>query len=931
MKLNINYILPLLLLISCGKKDTTEKNFKVKENVKSDIYEQSVRDLNSIEDILASGAPNLALANYLIKSLDLNNKELQKVLLTDFGPDDLAEITEQLKSIENEVKANFLFRGEAYENDRNLLKKSILANKDQASYSFSEQVKFTSLNQIKNKALNEIISTYDKRSQEISKDFSVLIARDMAKTNPMLVREIEKQIHHSNEKKIIHMIRNSKEFISKMDELFKHSELSESEQYTVVAGEVIAFGIYKLVEDKKTFKNIIREGKKVIDDINELREKGKEFLVLTSSLKKHLSDTKENLDTLNSSLSQASKDIKESIELANFPIGGDKNKILNFIYNDILLGKKTSTEGVTPSILSKKRDVSENISKSLTSFNNLNNNLTNILETTQKVSELFGVKPSKEVENIISKAKVVSEVTQTVSNVVAGWASGGPLGVISALSVSPIPGLSQKSIEQDMLQEVSRKLDIVLSNQEQILKNQFETMKMIKELALILHTNHTIQMSALAELRDITLINLEATQVLLKQDIDICDQIIFEQLQKKSRTTLYNSSENLKLSSWNSNFVFNSFESTLSGTGNLNSFLSSNLESRFSECRRGFGNVFSSGSSLESNPLRNVFNTSTHRDVYSFQNKTYLPLLQSIRNSKKDLNFNSIPLHLPVRSVKDIRMKHLYVNKNDLNHPQIGEENYYLLDTLIFTKGLEKSVHSLILLHPFIDMEKNTWDKSVAEISRVYLQNHLESSSLSFLYLQNALRLTQSTISQEAILAGEPLLETIRLKYADKIFTQKYCQEEKLKDAPKSDYPLLCSIRGNKLLLKNYLKYILFEKFQANPSLYKEYTKAIKAKDALKISYILGTGVNEKSILFNSFFDDTLKATVNVYMEDHFESIALPSAKEIEEGKMTYSENIETLLNIQEALLNELVKVTPAYDSVDSSKLLKALVLRNLN
>jgi hypothetical protein len=925
----MNYILSLLLLISCGKKESSDKKLKIQENVQSGTDEQSIKDLRSIEDILASGAPNLTLANYLIKSLDLNNKELQKVLLTDFGPKDLAEITEQLKSIESKVKENFLFRGEAYENDRNLLKKSILANRDQASYRFSEQVKFTSLNQIKNKALNEIISTYDKRSQEISRDFSVLIARDMAKNNPVLIREIEKQIPHSSEKKIIHMIKKSKEFMSKMDELFKHSELRESEQYTVVAGEVIAFGIYKLVEDKKTFKNIIREGKKVIDDINELREKGKEFLVLTSSLKKHLSDTKENLDTLNSSLSKVSKDIKESIELANFPIGGDKNKILNFIYNDILLGKKTSTEGVTPSIISKKRDVSENISKSLTSFNNLNNNLTNILETTQKVSALFGVKPSREVENIISKAKVVSEVTQTVSNVVAGWASGGPLGVISALSVSPIPGLSQKSIEQDMLQEVSRKLDLVLINQEQIHKNQLETMKMIKELALMLHQTHTAQMTVLAELRNLTLLNLEAIQVLMTKDVDTCNQIIAEQIYKRSFLPGYNPNEIAKFSSWNSPLILSSFENTFGRENNLNSFLNSSIEYRFSICTKGLGDIFSDGS-IEKNLLLNIFNSSNNQDLYKFQNKIYKPLYQIMHKNKHNINYDSTPLHIPVASLGDIRLKHLYLDQLKPHNSQNDSKNYYYLNTLISTKGLEDTVHSLILLYPFFEIEKGSWGKSIEEISRVYLQNHSESSSLSFLYLQNALRLTQSTIAQEAILAGEPLLETIRLKYADKIFTQKKCQEEKLKDAPKSEYPLLCSIRGNKLLLKNYLKYILFDKFQGNPSLYKEYTKAIKAKDALKISYILGTGVNETSILFNSY-EGHLRGTINVYMEDHFESIALPSAKEIEEGKMTYSENMETLLNIQEALLNELVKVTPAYDSVDSSELLKALVLRNLN
>ena len=93
------------------------------------------------------------------------------------------------------------------------------------------------------------------------------------------------------------------------------------------------------------------------------------------------------------------------------------------------------------------------------------------------MSQILGIKPSKEVEKIIVKAQMVREVTQTVTNVVAGWASGGPLGVISALSVSPIPGFTQQSAEQEMLQEISKKLDVVLSNQEEIIRNQIATMK----------------------------------------------------------------------------------------------------------------------------------------------------------------------------------------------------------------------------------------------------------------------------------------------------------------------------------------------------------------------------------------------------------------------------------------------------------------------
>jgi len=915
MKNSITFLMVSLFVFGCGKQQT-EKNNK---NNLVDSNKIEHQNLNEIDKLFKAEYPNLALGGLLLKTVNGNK------LKTPFKESeyrDNKESIEEIRNLSEVIRKNFIFNKKSFKEDQGLYKNSIISQKNNLSNNLAQDIEVTHYTQIKNNYLNEIISAYDQRSQLLAKEISISILNEILNKNPSFATELENSIDYTSKDRMLNTIKTSSEYITKMDELFKMSSLNESEQYVITCSELIAVAIYQEIKNEKTFKRILREGTKVVKDVRELHQKGKEFLVLTTSLKKHFIETQENIEKLTSGLNLASSKLNEVFGESQKEIKQGSNiesrKILNFLYRTVIQGENTSTVGLSTSILSKKRVIDRSIENSINAVEGINNNLTNILTTTSKLSQIVGVKPSKDLQKIIAKAQMVSETTQTVKNVITGWAAGGPMGVISALSVSPIPGLSQNNSENEKMTEISSKLNIVINNQKEILNNQLESMKMIKNLALLLDQYHKEEMSALAELRDVTLVNLETSQLILGRNIKSCEQIINKKMNSINDKFIFDSKS--VFSQGQLPFLTKKLENSFVNLDGLKAFINSN--SAFQTCENAFAEAFS-GLSIEENPIRNIFNTNNNSLLNSFQNKTYFPILEYLQFHTKDSSLDEIPLHLPVARIYDIGAKENYVDT--INNTPFSNSNHYQLDSLISVQSLEKYTASLLMLYPFLDVSASAWEKSLKEIVTSYLNNTNGNQSKGYFYLKNALRITQSAIAQEALLSGEPILKLLYSNHGSYILSEKFCNNEKNIFPHKSTYPLLCSLRENKLLLKNYINYVLIKKLSQDEMLFEEYSSAINTKNAFKIAYLLGSNVSEERINFDSSKGE-LKAKLKVFAKNEIYELTLPSAEDLRQGKIIYSENMETLIDIQEHLLNEIFKVAPISEFVESSKILRLMM-----
>ena len=99
--------------------------------------------------------------------------------------------------------------------------------------------------------------------------------------------------------------------------------------------------------------------------------------------------------------------------------------------------------------------------------------------------------------------------------------SSGPIGSMLGLS----GGGTDPSITE-ALGRMEGKLDLVLENQQKMIGMQIETIKMIKNLVVMIDEYHQTEMMAIADLRDLTIVNLEIGKAVKNQNIRICEVMI---------------------------------------------------------------------------------------------------------------------------------------------------------------------------------------------------------------------------------------------------------------------------------------------------------------------------------------------------------------------------------------------------------------------
>ncbi len=909
-----------VLSASCSKE---VKNYYLQEKSSSEKLEvgNDKKNTDLLKDILESSAPNLALADLIARSMSKEEREVAKDLIYKLSPEEIREILNRVGQDNNSIRGYYFFKGQKYQANEEYIKNSLVNPNDLISQAISieDQIRISAFTYIKDKTLTQIIETYEARVKTLSKDLALLVASDIAEKDPRTAQDVEKLIRDGKREQAIKMISSARPFIEKMDRYFKTSNLSENEQYAVVGAGLVAGAIYAAVKDNDGFKHIVEEVKRIAKDIEEFKSKAKEFTVLVKALDKHIDDTEKNLVAFKDGVTGMKNDLKEVYENARTrpsgsTVAGEK-QAMNFLFEKIIQGRDVKSAGTNPSILSKQVRINENLSKSVTAVGNISENLSNILTTTESMFKLVGIKPSKDLQKVINGAQKVAAVVSSVKSIAVGFAAGGPLGAMAAFSSSPIlSSLMGGGGGQDsaMLKEINKKLNIIIDNQKKMMEMQMETMKMIKDLALMVDKYHQDEMRALAELRDINLVNQEIVKSLVNKDIRSCERMINFQLssvwkQYNFETDSFYGINDLKL-------VNTKFMENISSFGDIQRITQSVESNGFERCQNGIADAFSGNSTLE-NPIRGIFASSENENLYSFQRDKYLPLLDLFYSFTETTSLDSIPLHLPAMNYAGLKDKYIYMK--DAKNTSVSN-SIYELDELVSVKSLERYLTQLLVLYPVLEVDKEIWAGTGRDVVDEYLKNantNNNQNMRSYYYLSNALELVQSAIAQEALLAGEPLLPFLIERHHAEIFSAKDCKTVATSMAEVHTTPSICIVRENKLLMKNYVTYFLnWKKERYSGNFNWDYKTAYETQD-----------LNKLSAIFNSEISvDRFKVTkedifILVKNQDKNIEIRIPKPDEFDSERLMYSEYMSRLVKMQNAVIEALEKVTP-YNRVDKSR-----------
>lgn len=896
----LNLLLPVILLTNaCGNKTALTSPIKT-VSVTSAREEVLSEDVLAWKSLVNSQHPNLALAEILAPMVKASDPKA--TLFTDDyeAVVQLNQLNWKLEDLTNRIARHFVYRNTVSTENTSLAHYSLFGNlgSETSSSVFVESSKLETnarfTGYIRSESLNEITTSFDSRMNELMKPLAISIAKDLAADADGAV--IERLVKgRGNAERIIDTIQKSAPYAKRVQAAF--AELNTNEQYFAVVNIAIAGIIYSEVKKHESFKDLLRFYKDFKVEINELKTKMKEVKVLGEALHSFHETTKKSVAMFNEGISGIKNNLHNIKLPDNSSLSAKKTYLA--LYDHVIKGKPAhDTE--KPLINTK------NIQTCLTAVTNINNSLSNVLQITESLSKSLGVELPPSITKIMNKSAKVASTLSAASSILSAASSGGALGAISALSGSM--GL-MKDPMASKLAAMDGKLDAILENQKKMMELQLETMKMIKNLALMVDQYHQQNMEKLREIRDISLTSLSIAQRELNENIRGCEEML-----RKGITRATGVGENhIPLLSYSAHNFF----AKIGSLKNLTSMI--NDEDNYYSCLSAMNDAF--GPVQAETPVKLSYTSTDLKNFKEFERESYDPLLHVLnyRLGNMQLPAYKLNLNVPMRSFPALRYRFNFVSQYRPN-----EETYTLSD-LYSIDSFERYVAPLFLLYPILDLKKEDFTGTLNELIGTALQINVSSQAetkvnfVGFNHLKGALFITQSIIAQEALLAGEPILNDIYNLRA-KIFSSAPCRQVGVDVASGSEEALISSIRGNPILMGNLLTYGAWK--QSMHYLRGDYKKSLQDKNVTKLAEILA--VPSSLIQLDKESEELVIKVPGPRGREV--AVSLPSSEVLFEGTIRYGDNMLRAIKIQERILDAFKKLIVV--DIDASKYMDYLLLQ---
>jgi hypothetical protein len=779
-----------LALSACGKNATTTNETIVNRSAENQLstFANTQSSYEAWSKLLLSDEKNVALAEILAKSVANENKKLVQDLVSSLSNEEIESIIAQITSEKNALNKSFLFRQNNQLEGTDLFRNSILEEDFKISDSEANQMTIATFSYLKSKSLEEIYKSFNDVIEKNSKDVAQALIQDIALNNPALAVEIESAANDSfNAEEFSKKLIKSKAYLEKADEYFKYSGLNTKEQLVLVATGTVGAVIYSELKNNKTFISLLNHYKKIKLVILEVKEKVELIKLSVEVIKNDRDLIVASFKDFNAGLSGVKDGIKESTDRINDDSSVDSKKTAQFLYDKIIRGKPLNKNETNPSLLDSQKKITENLAKSFAAAGTMANSLQSIINVTNMLSDNLGIKLPSNVQKALNTATKVAAGVKLASAVVSGFMSGGVLTAVGMLSSGPLGdmlGMSSGTDPQVMaaLGRIEAKLDVVLENQQKMLDLQIETIKAIKNLAVMVDEYHQKEMIALAGLHDDNMISMELSRAKLNANIRRCESLIDFELKKfwgKDKRNSFNGSIT-------ANIDYETFYKGFKSMNDFRKFARGATENDYTHCQDALSEAFGNTDTIN-NPILSIFNSEDDLNLFSFQRDTYKPLVKMLAQTKKNLGERKKILHIPMSKISDLDYKNDSLSSSEIDTLSTDNEFDYNLDNLLSTKSLERYFSSYIILYPIFEFDKNDWNLSLQELVTIYYknmipsegifteQNTLQNVSRSYFFMSNAIDLIQSAIAQEAILAGESLIPTIRMNLGSSILTNEEC------------------------------------------------------------------------------------------------------------------------------------------------------------
>lgn len=911
----------LAVLVACQNKET--KRFIVEQAgppAEGSKLDASVAaDFTALNDLLRAERPNIAVAQFIGEALGRQTNESLVTALESVSAEDIRQLLEQIQRGNLLTRQRYLYHGRDYANNRDLLGRvAVDANQiDGRTHSLRLQVALGVSTYLRSKALDEIISSYDKQAARLAGELLRPLSAELMLKNPALAKEIEKDVAEGISAEVVkEKITQGLSALETVTRTLRDANLSRGDKNVMLGSGILAGGIYLAVREHKEFKRVVGQVQNIRSKVEEVQAKYREFLVLSSTLNTHAESSLANMRSFSTNIRDAVRELRglTSDAMASAPetSGVHSRRIVDFA-NSRLRGQATTPVGMMlpDRITQRMGNIDLALNRGITSLGSMASSLDGMIGTTRRMAGLLGVRLSASTERTLDKVQAVAGLVSMGTKAVELFQTGGLSAAMGVLGGgSPLGGDGNAR----QLAVMDAKLDQVLENQRLMLEAQVETMNMIKNLAIMIDKYHETEMGMLDELRDYALVNLEiAKSNLVNREIRKCEQMVNYQLtsvwqESNFRNSLYHNIGHIDV-------LKGVFASRLRGLPGIRRLVRSNSEDDFRECQSAFNKAFGSDLDLE-NPLLSIFDSSENDNLMRFNRLMYLPALRALTGMSDASRLDLAPLHLPMRRLNDVKLKNMLL-------PRTGEvaesapKTYYVTEHYVSVKNTERYLTSLLLLYPIFEVPKSDWEKSVREIVSGLL-NADDPSALhggpSAYLLTGALRVVQSAIAQEAIIAGEPTISRIFEEHHSKMLNGQSCRSFTSYRGSAFDEEHFCALRLNPVLVGNYLRYALLQTVGADPHKRFLFEKAYRSGDGEQLANLLRTSapvvVRGRDEAARAFI--RLSATRASGQDENIIEVPIPRSDDVHvDGNVTFSDSMRRYLQMQELVILELEKVHP--------------------
>ena len=624
--------------------------------------------------VLTKDKNNFSLAKIFATHVSASDKDkVQRYIEENLSNEELMLIIERVGKNYDQKKNAYLYHDAPWAADNDLVENSLMRLDEVSTENLSsleQQLIIETSAKIRNKFLEDILTTYTQALESSSVELSSNFAVELENNNPQLINEIETDLQNNKKDSAITKLKNGLQQLEYFNYLRQDAAITDSELVIIGLSGAIAYKIYDQIKDKKTFKDI----KKLIKEAKEFKNKIDKAAKIVNAIKDLRKNTSQDIEDFKIATQKLSKSTGALIDAVKKDL--DKNpeenltlkKQINILYKDLFTKKGRSDSHKKDGIGSYEnyvKDIDNNLNTMSNSFSNMATNFDTIVNNSILLADTLGIKLGKDALKVVKSAQTVSKIINLAANTFKGFVAGGYVGGAVALAgSSQLFGENQEVAEQSrvlaQLAEMDMKLDEILKLQRQTIQLQLDTMKMIRDLALMIDDFHQKEIRALTELKDESLTNTELSKTLLNHDIRKCESLIeYQLLDINSNKQMYSFR---MIDADLMNLAHENFYGNLRKFQSFESIVRSTHFEGFSDCQNGINDAFGK-LSIEENPILATYSSDGEKNFITFQREVYRPLVDEINTVMND-NFSlQFPLHLPMRSMKNLGHKYLLMSR----------------------------------------------------------------------------------------------------------------------------------------------------------------------------------------------------------------------------------------------------------------------------